>query len=180
MTDATAFIDWLDQQPGASLPFNADTGQLDLRLCLRMFELIPAIAEGMRLEGPSEYARAISLVAYEAARDANIAEAKSRLVARDDYRHEFDSSQTCNYCGIAAERSRPNDICPSRAPQEFYAKEDAIRKADSATSVVVTLHEQGVGKISAAAFIATGTDRRRLLEDLADLKEDEIDWRFGD
>ncbi len=85
MTDATAFLDWLDAQPSASLPSNADTGQLDLRLCLRMFE---------QAERP-------------------------RFVANDDYRHEFDSSLTCNYCGIPAERVRSNmsHPCPTRVEE---------------------------------------------------------------
>lgn len=28
--------------------------------------------------------------------------------------HEFDSSLTCNYCGITAERTTPNEACPKR------------------------------------------------------------------
>lgn len=28
--------------------------------------------------------------------------------------HEFDSSQTCNYCGMAAERTTPNEPCMTR------------------------------------------------------------------
>jgi len=37
-------------------------------------------------------------------------------------RHEFDSSQTCNYCGIAAEATNESSECAARNQQDLYAR----------------------------------------------------------
>lgn len=41
--------------------------------------------------------------------------------------HEFDSSWTCNYCGIAEERARRGEKCPVRLEQQAQAAGEALK-----------------------------------------------------
>lgn len=62
--------------------------------------------------------------------------------------HEYDSSQTCNYCGIAEEKAKPGDSCPNRTDRNWSAPipgPGPSRSVELATEYLVKVVEQDVG-----------------------------------
>ena len=53
--------------------------------------------------------------------------------------HDFDSSWTCNHCGVAEEKTRPGDRCPKRPPA---TKPETPVPTPSLEARVVALEQQ--------------------------------------